>query len=72
VATRIRAGYVDRLLRGFAPTPGRHHAMIEHQAGCAFGRTGRCTCCPEIAITGPDGGITEIDAAGVPRRAVRQ
>jgi hypothetical protein len=72
LARRSGTGYLDRLLCGFTPTPGQHVAMVEHEAGCTMRHGGRCTCVPDISVTGPDNGVTVIDAAGVPRRVVRQ
>jgi hypothetical protein len=55
LARRASTGYVDRILRGFQPSPGRYDCMAEHERGCRMLDGGTCTCTPAICVISPDG-----------------
>jgi hypothetical protein len=70
---RVRPGYLHRIVAalGDKPTPGLHHAAIEHDPACSIHRRRPCDCVPDISVSGPDG-VTVIDEMGRTHKVAKQ
>jgi len=70
---RRRTGYIHRVIAALGDgRPGVHLATVEHDPTCAIYRGHGCDCVPDISVSDPHGGVTVVDAHGIPKRMRKQ